>query len=300
MKVYKLMTTKDLITDNRQAYVSIGFFDGVHIGHQKIIKKQVRDAKKNNKLSIVITFAYDLIATFKKSSELSNERQKKQALKELGVDIVYIIQKGSDILSLTGHEFINEVLEKLNTKKVYCGSDFSIGKDFKKSDFIEKFYKIEVIKDVIRNHQKISSTYIKQLVSDGNIKLANKYLYFPYTIISKVIKGKQLGRKIQFNTANLFINDYQLIAKSGVYFGKVKYKHHIYKAMINIGTNPTVDKDNKIKIEVHILDFTEVLYNKQIEVIFLKYHRDEKKFDNIKHLKRQLSIDKKRLIKINF
>ncbi len=296
MKIYSINHLDELILIN-SCYVSIGFFDGVHLGHQKLIKKMVHDAKKSKNLSVIFTFSEKLTTQFKQSYELSSEKIKLFAFEKLGIDIVFIIQPQSPILSLTGSDFIHQVLKKINTQKVYCGRDFRFGSDLKDISMLKKELPIKEIPDITKKHQKISSSYLKQLVKEGKITLANQYMYYPYTLFATIIKGKQLGRKLNTKTANLKISDQNIHLKNGVYFGNVIYLRKVYKAMINVGINPTTDYDNKQKIEVHILNFDFDIYDQELQVIFKTFHREEQKFNSTQELQLQLQYDKKMLDK---
>ena len=298
MEIIELKSYIELPILNRKTICSIGFFDGVHLGHQKLIKQLVKDAKQNEMSSLLITFDDALIEKFKKSTPLNQQTLKLKAFEQLNVDIVIIIKNHSDLLNLTGDEFIRHVLKRCNVNKIYCGEDFFFGKDFKKGQDLEKEFIVKEMKSVKFEHEKISSSFIKKLLQEGKIQLANTFLYYPYTLIKKVIHGREIGRTISFKTANLAIKQ-NILLKNGVYFGKAYYQNQEYKAMINIGNNPTVSQDSLKKVEVHLIDFDKEIYGQTLKVVFEYYYREEIKFMSIEALKMQLEKDKKQLIERN-
>lgn len=291
MKIVSIHNIQDFYFLQKDCFCCIGFFDGIHLGHQKILKQCVLDAKKEKKQTIILTFSDDCVLSLKKSMPLCQQELKLQAFKQLGIDVVYIFENHAAIFQFSGLEFIQKVLLPLNVQRVYCGNDFSFGSDFKKANDLKEFIPVIQLEDYIVQKNKISSSYIKQLLQNGNVTLANQYLYDDYTIIGTVIHGKQLGRTLDCKTANLKVK-YPLFLKEGVYFGFASYQNQYYKAMINVGKNPTTDHDLKQKIEVHLLNFNQDIYHQTLKVTFLEYHRQEIKFADLEALKKCLKEDK--------
>ena len=291
MKTIFINQIQDFFHNALESYCCIGFFDGVHIGHQKIIKQCVAKAKKDHKQAIVITFSDDCNFFLKKTTPLCQQEKKLEAFLQLGIEVVYIIKNSSAILNLKGEEFIFKIIHPLKVCRIFCGNDFTFGKDLKKGKDLNPFIPVEQIDDVLDQNQKISSSFIKQLFAQGKITQANQYLYFPFSLDSIVLHGKELGRTLDCKTANLQIK-YPLYLKQGVYFGYAQYQNQTYKAMINVGTNPTIDHDQSQKIEVHLLNFNQDIYGQMLHVTFLYFHRPEMKFQNLAALKKQLKEDK--------
>ena len=291
----KILDLKDLNNLKDNSVVTLGFFDGIHLGHQAILNALVNKAKILNYKSVVITFSDDVLNLFKMNNNIMLLNDKLNCFEKLNVDYVLVLKVSDNFMSLTAKDFIDCYLEKLNTKLLICGSDFSFAKNKEGNiDYIKNNtnYEIVEIDDVYYNNDKISSTYIRKLLNDGNITKANKLLFKPFSLESKVIGGKEIGRTIGFKTANLIINNPAKLLKHGVYFGVVSFENNSYKAMINVGFNPTVNSQlDDLKVEVHILDFNKNLYDKSINVTFLHFHRNEMKFDSLEDLKRQLDKD---------
>lgn len=283
--------------------VTIGFFDGVHLGHQKILKQVQIEKKKHSLQSIIITFDDALIEKFKMKNQLQCLSDKLETFEQFEVDYVILIRSDSPVLHFLAKQFVEQVLYKINTKVIVAGSDFSFGHDHKgNASFLKKETSLEVVEvaDVIINENKITSSYIRMLISEGKIALANQYLYQPFHLASKVIHGNKIGRTIDFKTANLAILAPLELLKHGVYFGYVCFRELLYKAMINVGYNPTVSATKQLKVEVFILQFDQMIYDETLTVYFLTYHREEKKFSDKEKLKEQLEKDVSELKQIDF
>ena len=280
---------------NEPSNIAIGFFDGLHLGHQKIIEALLKD-KLNNK--IVITFSDSLIKKIKKAEPINTFKQRCKYFKRNGVDYLFYFDTKSDLLKYKALDFINYLKDRFNLNNLIVGEDFKLGTDHQNIFELNiKDINIIKIKDVYYHNNKVTSTYIRELLKQGNIKLANELMYEPFTFEGKVKHGNQIGTQLGFKTINLSkqINANNL--RFGVYFGYAFIDKQIYKAMINIGVNPTVSNDNKLHIEAHLLDFNQDAYNKHVEVNLLYFYRDEIKFDSLDALKEQLEIDANKLTK---
>ena len=298
MEIFNISDISEIKEENKKRVAALGFFDGIHKAHQKIIGSAVEATGKGYK-SAVITLDKSPKEYFGKTSEesLTPTNKKNELLTSLGVDLGgrRIIKK--KLQNLSAEEFINNILKKLNVDKVFCGFDYRFGyKGLGTPDLI-KDSGIEVMvqeKQKI-DDEKISTTVLKEFVKKGEFSKYKEYTGRFYSISGLVVKGRQLGRTINFPTANLELDDkYLLPETNGVYITKIKVNNKIYKSVTNIGYNPTVsDEKNKKFIETHILDFDEDIYGEKIEIYFYEFLRKEQKFESFDHLKEQLKLDKK-------
>ena len=287
---------------NKKAVVTIGTFDGLHIGHRKILERIIHSALELNCESIVLTFFPHPRMVLQESSEvkLLNTIDEKIALLEnIGIDNLIIHPFDKEFSRLSAEEFVKNILvDQFNIQKIIIGHDHRFGRNRTAdiNDLIEfgKEYGFEVEQISAQEIDEIavSSTKIRNAILDGNIALANNYLGYPYFFSGEVVKGKQLGRTIGFPTANIHIKeDYKLIPKNGVYVVKSKQNNQTIFGMMNIGTRPTVNGENQT-IEVHFFDFDEDIYNQIIGVEILEFIRDEYKFESLDALKNQIQKDK--------
>ena len=299
MEIFNISDISEIKEENKKRVAALGFFDGIHKAHQKIIGSAVVEATEKGFKSAVITLDKSPKEYFGKTSEesLTPTNKKNELLTNLGVDLGgrRIIKK--KLQNLSAEEFINNILKKLNVDKVFCGFDYRFGyKGLGTPDLI-KDSGIEVIvqeKQKI-DEEKISTTVLKEFVRKGEFSKYKEYTGRFYSISGLVVKGRQLGRTISFPTANLELDGkYLLPETNGVYITKIKVNNNIYKSVTNIGYNPTVsDEKNKKFIETHILDFDEDIYGEKIEIYFYEFLRKEQKFESFDYLKEQLKLDKK-------
>ena len=287
----------------KDSVVTIGTFDGVHIGHQKIISRLVDIAKTNDLQALVLTFFPHPRMVVQKDSDIKliNTIDEKAAqLQELGVDHLVVKEFTTSFSRLTALEYVRDVLvNKLKVKHIIVGYDHHFGRNRTATidDLIEfgKFYDFEVtqidaqeIGDVA-----VSSTKIRIALNEGKMKIANQFLGYDFMLTGTVVKGKGLGSNLNFTTANIHIEElYKLIPKQGVYLVQSILNGHKTYGMMNIGKNPTVSKDNKTHIEVHFFDFDGDLYGETLKIELLDHLRSEIKFPNINALKEQLENDK--------
>ncbi len=296
MKIFK----KTSISKNfKNSVLAIGNFDGVHIGHSKVLRSAYANAKKEKRKFGLLTFEPLPVMFFNK--KIKNHRidsidQKVENLKTKKLDFVIIQKFDKEFSKKNYKEFISEILSKrINCKYVYVSKNFRFGNkregNIKKLKTFEKkyFYKTVITSPVKKNKKTISSTSIRKYIKMGKIKKANNLLGRKWEIIGKVIKGNRRGRKIGFPTCNISLNSY-VIPKFGVYAVSVKINNIFKKGIANIGYRPTFN-GKKLLLEVNIFNFRKNLYNKKINVIFNKFIRPEKKFKNILHLKNQIKKD---------
>jgi riboflavin kinase/FMN adenylyltransferase len=304
LKLFKNIS--DFKTD-KKTIVTIGTFDGVHVGHEKILEKISQNALSENCESIVLTFfphPRTVLQAGTEMKQLNTIGEKTTLIKNASIDNLVIHPFDKAFSQLTAEDFVKQVLvDKFNIHKIIIGHDHRFGKNRTANiddliSFGEKYgFEVEQISAEEIQEVAISSTKIRNALLEGNIKLANQYLGYTYTISGIVIKGNQLGRTIGFPTANIEIKEeYKLIPSNGVYIVKTLVEKQIVFGMMNIGTKPTVGGTSQ-SIEVYLFDFNDDIYSKIIEVSFLEKIRDEQKFESIELLKKQLSEDKLKSLK---
>ncbi len=282
--------------------VTIGTFDGVHLGHQKIIAQITAAAKDKDCDSLVLTFFPHPRMVLQEGTEmkqLNTIEEKTALLEQLGVDHLVIHPFDKAFSRMTAEEFVKEVLvDTFRLKKIIIGYDHRFGRnrtaDINDLITFGETYEFEVaqISAEELNDVSISSTKIRTALNEGNIELANNYLGYPYAITGQVVKGQQLGRTIGYPTANISVQeDYKLIPQNGVYVVQSTIQGETVFGMMNIGNRPTVNGTSQT-IEVHFLNFDQDLYNQTISVSLLKRLRSEQKFPSLDALKTQLLQDK--------
>ncbi|WP_431162938.1 bifunctional riboflavin kinase/FAD synthetase [Flagellimonas beolgyonensis] len=285
-----------------QTVITIGTFDGVHIGHRKILERLINNAKNTNLKSTVLTFFPHPRMVLQKDVDiklLNTLEEKKQILETLGLDYLIVHPFTKEFSRLSATEFVRDILvNSLKVKKVIIGYDHRFGRNRNANiqdlitfgnalDFEVEEISAQEIDDV-----SVSSTKIRSALKEGDIETANSYLGYNYMLTGTIKKGKGLGKKFGFPTANLHIEEaYKLIPKTGAYVVKSEIDGKEYFGMMNIGYNPTVDGTDK-SIEINFFDFDGNLYGKKIQVQLLHRIRDEYKFDSVQELKEQLKKDK--------
>tara|TARA_X000000368_G_scaffold408041_1_gene388210 strand:- start:463 stop:1377 length:915 start_codon:yes stop_codon:yes gene_type:complete len=296
MKIYKNLNIKK---HHKNSVIAIGNFDGVHLGHQKVIAQAKKKAKKNRLPFGLITFEPVPVMFF--NSKIKNHRinsllQKEIQLKKLKIDFLIIIKFNKLFSLISADQFIKKIIyKKINAKYVFVSKNFKFGRKRKGNiKTLEKFEDVFGFKTIItsplRSSQKIiSSSLIRKKISLGKIKEANKLLNRPWGVKGKVIQGMKRGRKIGFPTCNIKLRDY-IVPKLGVYSVIVKTNFFKKKGIANIGYRPTFSGQNLL-LEVNIFGIHKNLYNKEINVNFIKFIRSEKKFKGLEQLKKQIKID---------
>lgn len=288
--------------NNKKSVVTIGTFDGVHIGHKKILEKIIFNAKELNCESVVLTFFPHPRMVLQDNSVvqlLNTVDEKTILLEKTGIDNLIIHPFNQEFSRLTAEEFVKEILvNQLNIRKIIIGYDHRFGRNRTANinDLIvfgKKYgFEVEQISAQEINDNAVSSTKIRNAILEGNITLANNYLGYNYFFSGIVVKGKQVGRTIGFPTANIKINeDYKLIPKNGVYIVKSNYDKKTIFGLMNIGTRPTVEGTNQT-IEVFFLDFDKAIYDESLTIEIIKFIRNEQKFDSLNDLKNQINEDK--------
>ena len=304
MKIYSNINLKN---KHRNGVIAIGNFDGLHLGHLKVINEAKVKAKKLNLPFGVMTFEPIPVMFFNK--KLKNHRinsleQKKNLLKKLKLDFLIVIKFNKYFSSLTAEDFIKKIIyKKIKCKYLYVSRNFKFGHkrrgNIKTLKKFEKLfdYKRVITKPYKKNNKIISSTIIRKKIRAGKIEEINKLLNRVWSVEGKVIKGQKRGRKIGFPTCNLKLDNY-VIPRLGVYTVKVSNKNFNKNGIANIGYRPTF-KGQSLLLETNIFGFRKNLYNKVVNVSFEKFIRPEKKFKNLEYLKKQIKLDIK-LAKKNY
>jgi riboflavin kinase/FMN adenylyltransferase len=287
----------------KPSVVTIGTFDGVHVGHQKIIERLVKVGHSKKLESVVLTFFPHPRMVLQKEANiklLNTIDERKQLLSQLNLDALVVKTFNTTFADLSAREYVKTILvDELNAKHIIIGYDHHFGKN--RSANIEDLkafgkefgFDVEEISAQDIEDVAVSSTKIRNAIIEGDITTANLYLGSPYFITGTVIKGKGLGKQIQFPTANIEIKeDYKLIPKNGVYVVKSTVDDSMTYGMMNIGTNPTVNGTEQ-SIEVHFFNLDKDLYGKTLTVDILSRLRDEHKFESVALLQEQLNLDRK-------
>lgn len=280
-----------------KASIAFGVFDGVHLGHQKIIKQMMDtiDTKK-----IVLTFynhPEDVINKENKIKYISTLKQRERLIMDFGVESIVYIDFTQKIKNMLPQDFIKEfILDKFDLKKITVGFNNRFGKDGCGDGRLliqigkEYNFDVEIVDKVCLDKEIVSSSAIRAALSMGDIVKANAMLGRDFSIKSSVIDGKKLGRKLGFPTANIKMPESSIMPKNGVYITKTKINNKQYYSLTNVGINPTF-KNHPYRIETFIFDFEDDIYEREIEISFLNRIRDEKKFESIDELKKQIYND---------
>ncbi|AER40824.1 MAG: bifunctional riboflavin kinase/FAD synthetase [Flavobacteriales bacterium] len=299
MKIYSFI---DEFSSFLPCVFTLGFFDGVHIGHKKVIQNLVLRARVIKYCSVLLTFnphPKKVLNPEKKFFYLNTLSERIYHIKKTGIENLIIHPFTINFSKLSTKDFFQKILfSKIKIKKIITGYDSHLGKNrdgtFHQIREFSKLYGFELYKvnPCILENKIVSSTNIRKSLLKGNIEWANKALGYCYTLSGYVVRGTGIGKILDFPTANIQINKNKLIPKKGVYAVKIHYSNHIYKGMMNIGVRPTIDKKNqKIKIEVHFFDFYQNIYGKKIKVIIVQIIREEKEFNTLHDLKEQIQRD---------
>lgn len=272
--------------------VALGKFEGLHKGHMLLINKVLQLSHETGKQSVV--FSIDMPGT----KRIYTIPERERLLEELGIDFNVTCEFTKKFASMKPETFIKEVLvERLHPEYVVVGNDFRFGKN-RQGDvaMLESFgneygYEVLAFEKLREKGTVISSSYIREQIEQGNVNMVHDYMGRPYSISGIVQYGKQLGATIGFPTANLIPTGEKLLVPNGVYETTVVIDNKRYRGVTNVGDNPTVDDDKKIKVETHVLDFAGNLYGKYLKIEFIRQIRKEIKFDSIEALKNQIKSD---------
>jgi len=304
----KIFNNIQSYSSEKESILTIGTFDGVHIGHNKILTKLVEESKKNNLSSLIMTFFPHPRMVLQKSQEIKmidTIDEKIYLFKKTGVDNLIIQPFDENFSKIRAKEFVEEILvKKLKIKHIIIGYDHRFGKDREASvDDLKKFglnymFTVEEIAAQEIHSIAISSTKIRNAILKGEIKKCNEYLGRNFMLTGEVVHGDALGKKINFPTANIEIPEtYKIIPKNGVYLVKAIINSERYFGMMNIGVRPTIGGEKK-SLEIHFFNFKDNIYNKTISVEIICKIRDEEKFSSIDELKIQLKKDEQFCLKL--
>ena len=281
--------------------VALGCFDGVHIGHRAVIAQAVETAKQMGLASAVWTFGEPPKNFFAPGSVqvLTDKEEKCRLISDLGVDMLFCVDFTADIAALSPEKFFSEiVVRRLNAKHVVCGFNYTFGaKSAGNTELLAALCKqhkigLTALEPVTSGGISVSSSLIRALITDGDVEKAREYLGYPYTLVSTVVDGQKLARRLGFPTVNLIPSASTILPKNGVYVSSIDFKGNDRKlfGITNIGMRPTV-KSDAICAETHIFDFDGDLYGKELSVELLHFVRAERLFDSIEELRDQVQKD---------
>ena len=305
MKIYRSIEDYD---EDKRSVVTIGTFDGIHLGHQKILSRLIKSSKNKDLNSVVLTFFPHPRIILNKYNEvkmIDTLDEKIIHLNEIGIDSLVIHPFDKNFSLLSANQFIKDFLvDKLKIKHIIIGYDHRFGKGREASvtdlkNYADDYdFTVEEIKAQEIEKITVSSTKIRNSINQGDIKTTEKYLGRSFNLTGKIVKGDGLGKKINYPTANIFIEEsYKIIPKDGVYLVETTIKNKLFNGMMNIGHRPTIGTNVK-SIEVHLFNFNEDIYGQVISIKMISKIRDEKKFSSIQALKEQLVKDENYCLKL--
>ncbi len=284
---------------NRETAVAIGKFDGLHLGHKKLLG-QILEQKKNGLAACVFTFDQTPAVLFGASDakELMTVEEKRALLEHMGVDILIEFPLTMETAAIPAREFVSEILMKqMHVRFIAAGTDLSFGAGGKGNTALlkqmeqEGNFQVKTIEKVRLENQEISSTYVRQQLEAGNMMMVEKLLGRPYTITGTVVHGNRLGRTFGMPTVNLLPPATKLMPPCGVYYSSVLYRGSYYRAISNVGYKPTVTDERVMGVETYLYDFHLEIYGEEIEVNLHEFKRAERKFGSLDELREQLMQD---------
>lgn len=295
----RVINTYEQAAENKSYCIALGSFDGVHAGHQKLIEVLETNAENMGCVSMVYTFGTHprkILKPERLMHMITSNEKRTEIMDELGVDVLYL-EDFQKIMNLDAEEFFRDILVgKFNAKCIVVGYNFNFGKngegDAERLAELGNKYniKVEIVPPVLIKDKVVSSSLIRHKIHEGNVSEVLQYLSRIYSIEGRVIHGKKNGMSMGIRTANIEIGKEIILPKKGVYLTDTKLDHRIYKSVTNVGTNPTF-QGATLSIETHILDFDGDLYDKDIEVYFIKRLRNEILFGNKEDLINQIKSD---------
>ena len=297
----KVLTLSDLPIEG-ESCITIGGFDGLHVGHQELIRELINCAKFRGQKSVLLTFKIppQVILRGWKRGLLTPIEEKLEILRNFPLDYVLVLEFNEKLKGMRAEEFVRSIaMRGLNTKTWILGYNHHFGRDREGGAIylirnIERWpFYINVIPPILWRGSTITSTRIREECLKGNIKLVNRFLGRPYQLVGKVVHGDRRGHLTGFPTANLQMSPIKLLPKRGVYAAHVEVDGKLYKAVVNIGTRPTFGGKRVIP-EIHIIDFDGDLYGKVLKVFLIEYLREEIRFESVDSLKEQIRLDLKR------
>lgn len=289
------------VNDNvklKNTIVTVGKFDGIHKGHEKLFGEIQRNANGRQKVVLTFETSPGNFLTDNANKTIVTEMEKQMLCEQQGIDVYMKMPMEKEFLSLTPDEFVSQILkEKIGATTIVCGPDFRFGAralgdvGFLKANESKYGYNLIVVEKEQYQNKDISSTDIREKILAGEMLTVNEMLDHPYSVIGKVEQGKQLGRTLGLPTANIIPEDTKLLPPKGVYKTVVNVAGKRFNAITNIGVNPTVESGTQIKVETHILDYKEYIYNEIVQVEFYDFVRPERAFESVEELKAQIERD---------
>lgn len=285
---------------NKETAVAMGKFDGIHIGHRRLLEEILKQKRKGLS-SCVFTFDPPPSVLFGQSDgrELTTRREKRILFERMGVDILIEFPLNKSTAAMEPAEFARRVLAgRMNARFIAAGTDLSFGaKGLGNAELLMRMgpacgFRVRTIEKVCFGEDEVSSTYVRTQVEAGNMLLAKQLLGMPYTIMGAVRHGNRIGRTLGMPTVNLIPEETKLMPPCGVYFSSVQYGSRVYRSISNVGYKPTVAEKTKVMgVESYLYDFEEEIYGEEIEVSLYEFKRPERKFDGLEMLKAQLEED---------
>ncbi len=292
MKIIEFDITNTPLND-KDLVLCLGFYDGLHLGHQELIQKALDTGLPVGVMTFDI--APRVLLGKKENYCITSTFDKADILEDMGVKFLYLMHFDMETLKVTKDEFINRVLKPLNPKKIFVGDDYRFGTGGEgNAEYLKRYFDVEIIPLKRIDDIKISSKKIREYIEAGQMEKASYLLGRDYRISGLVVEGNHNGQKIDFPTANLDLYYPYVFPKEGVYMGYAHFLNRKRKAMICVGTHPTINQLLKPIIEVHIIDFNEVLYGRELYVDFVSYMRPIKQFASMDELKEQLLKDEEK------
>lgn len=297
-----------LLTEQRpteDTVLIMGFFDGVHLGHQKVIRTGVKLAQEQGLKSVLLTFDRSPRTVYQHESDykyLSTMERKAELIEKLGVDRLYFVEFGQSFAQLKPQEFVDQYMIDLRAKFVVTGFDYTYGKkDIANMQTLPSYshqkFEVVTVPEQLLDDQKIGSSAIKKFITENKVEEANKFLGYTYQNQGIVVHGLQRGRTLGFPTANLATEGSQLIPSIGVYATRIKVDGVWHDSMTSVGYNVTFKENTGVTIETNIFDFDDDIYGEQVSLEWVKYLRGEVKFEGASELVKQLKLDKVNSIK---
>lgn len=278
--------------------LTMGKFDGLHMGHKYLLEFLFEEKRKGFKTAI---FTFDMPPKEKINGEpmpvLTTIPEKESVFEACGIDYLIECPFTDEIRNMDAETFLRKIVRQLNVKSIVAGDDFHFGRN-RAGDYellqrmsTELGYAFHVVTKMKHRGRDISSTYIREEVISGNLELVNYLLGYPFFIMGQVVGGKKIGRTMNIPTINVYPPKEKLLPPYGVYTAEVSYRGKTYGGIANIGRKPTIEGENPVGVETHIFDFDEEIYGESVKVGLLKYLREEKKFESITQLKEQIERD---------
>lgn len=297
----KVFTDLNQIESMESSVIAFGNFDGVHKGHQELIRRTVNSAVSTNLKSVIFTFSNhpkNILAGKGVVKNIQTFEEKIEAIQELGIDYIVTVPFDEEIRYMEPEDFIIEILmKKLNMKEAFCGFNYSFGKNgsgtpetLMKVGF-DQGYGIHIVEPFMVEGEIVSSTLIRKYISEGQVDKCIKLMGRNYATGGTVVRGKEIGRTLGFPTTNLTLDEDMVSPANGVYITYCYYEGQRYASITNVGTKPTVGDSNARSIETHIFNFDQDIYNEHIKVEFLTRLRPEMKFDTVEELRSKIKDD---------